>query len=162
MPSVGFVEGLPRAAPAFDRLLDRLAGLGNPEDSLAARLVRAEIDNAALLLSQLENGSVDYDGDASDWLLTLVTAAAVRIDAVSTPDADGGPAGFGGGFWDTSIGLRYLRELDTAADRGVPTRRLFVLDHPHADPGFERIRDDQRTHRVASSRSCGASPRRRG
>ncbi|MFG1921094.1 hypothetical protein [Cryptosporangium sp. NPDC048952] len=134
------------AAPMFGVLLSRAAELDGSKDSMAGKLARTELDHLGTLLRELAQSRVSYDGEDSDWLLALTENAATSIDATSTPSADGGLVGFDAGFWDSWLGVRYLRELRQAIQREVKVRRIFILDDA-------RLQEDQTFHRICKSQS---------
>jgi hypothetical protein len=114
---------------------------------LANAFVRAEAQRFNLLLHQLRSGEGTYDGEDRDWLLTLTHNCARTLDATSLTTTDsGGRARYGGGFWESDLGLHYLEKQADAIKRGVTVRRVFVLEHSRIteDEAYQRMCDRQR------------------
>ncbi len=114
---------------------------------LANAFVRAEAQRFNLLLHQLRSGEGTYDGEDRDWLLTLTHNCARTLDATSLTTTDGGGrTRYGGGFWESDLGLHYLEKQADAIKRGVSVRRVFVLEHSRVteDEAYQRMCDRQR------------------
>ena len=95
---------------------------------LANTFARSQAQRLNSLLHQLRSGQCTYDGEDRDWLLALTTICARTLLATSLTTTDaGGRLRFGGGFWETDLGLRYLELQGEAVRRGVAVRRLFIL-----------------------------------
>ena len=95
---------------------------------LANTFARNQAQRLNSLLHQLRSGQCSYDGEDRDWLLALTTICTRTLYATSLTTTDaGGRLRFGGGFWETDLGLRYLELQGDAVRRGVMVRRLFIL-----------------------------------
>lgn len=98
-------------------------------DPLISRFAQAEINRLSQSLKELgDGGSVVYEGEDRDWLLTLAREATTSLDAVSLTTVDA--SGYGwvdGGFWTSDLGQRYLEAQRDAVRRNVEIRRVFVL-----------------------------------
>jgi hypothetical protein len=84
--------------------------------------VHAKIAQTSDLLKQIaDEGTINYDGEDREWLLTLTCNATTSIDAISMTAVDHG-------LWQSEIGQRYLDAQRDAAADGKKVRRIFVLD----------------------------------
>jgi hypothetical protein len=96
---------------------------------LARSFIERRAERFALLLHQLKSGEGTYDGEDRDWLLTLAETCGRSIDATSSTSTDaGGRLRYGGGFWESDLGMRYLEQQRRAVRRGVKVRRVFILE----------------------------------
>ncbi|HEV2633986.1 MAG TPA: hypothetical protein VGX23_02495 [Actinocrinis sp.] len=95
---------------------------------LANTFARNQAQRLNSLLHQLRAGQCTYEGEDRDWLLALTGICTRTLYATSLTTTDaGGRLRFGGGFWETDLGLRYLELQGEATRRGVTVRRLFIL-----------------------------------
>lgn len=108
--------------------------------ALVSGFAHAEIARVSSLLKELsDSGSMVYDGEDRDWLLTLTREAATAIDATSLTTVDAGREGYTlGGLWTSDLGQRYLDLQREAIQRGVKVRRIFIALHQD-DPGFASV-----------------------
>jgi len=120
------------------RLLEKAVEIGpNPQPLLSA-FIYAEMGRISRFLHEIADQEATYDGEDRDWLLSLTSSATISIDAISLPTVDAGGENFDGGFWWSDLGHRYLALQREAVQRGVPVRRIFVLERtaPVNDPGL--------------------------
>jgi hypothetical protein len=114
---------------------------------LAKTFVRSEAQRFSLLLHQLRSGEGTYDGEDRDWLLSLARVCGRSLDATSSTSTDaGGRLRYGGGFWESDHGLRYMEEQRLAVRRGVVVRRVFILENAKVteDPFYVTLCSRQR------------------
>ncbi|WP_035846553.1 phospholipase D-like domain-containing protein [Kitasatospora azatica] len=104
---------------AMTQLVDNASGLGTDSPAIVLGFAQRELLRTAKLLRDLQTDQAAYDGEDHDWLLTLTHSAGESIDAISTAVDIG--------FWSTELGRRYFDAQRTAVSRGVPVRRVFVL-----------------------------------
>ncbi|WP_327290184.1 hypothetical protein [Streptomyces sp. NBC_01198] len=111
-------------------------GAGRPD--LLYVFARSEIARLAGLLADLRGNHADYEGEDRDWLLSLTRCAAVSVDAASTSvDRE---------FWDTDLGRHYESAQEAAVRRGVPVRRLIIVNTPaEIDTAVTEVRDRQKS-----------------
>jgi hypothetical protein len=112
------------------RLVHLVADLADERESLAYKVVSADVDKVVAFLEQLRHGgAAAYDGEDADWLLSLTEAARHSLDATSRASVALDGSGFvDEGFWETELSHRYLERQRAAIRRGVKVRRIFVLE----------------------------------
>ncbi|MFE9424566.1 DUF6879 family protein [Kitasatospora sp. NPDC006697] len=131
------LRSTPLAGGEMTQLAENLAGLGGDQPPIVGAFTQRELRRVADLVKELMAGQAAYDGEDQDWLLTLTHSAATGIDAISTA--------IDIGFWTTELGRRYLEAQRAAVRRGVPVRRVFVVQS--ADQRvLEGIRQVGRSH----------------
>jgi hypothetical protein len=102
-------------------------------------LTQMEIGRLSLFLKNLGKGvEVTYPGEDRDWLIALASSAQTSIYATSMSAVDAGGRVFGGGFWNSDLGRRYLEIQRSACQRGVEIRRIFIVD-PREPSSFEEM-----------------------
>jgi hypothetical protein len=112
-------------------------GPGRPD--LLYVFARSEIARLANLLGDLTGNHAEYEGEDRDWLLNLTRCAAISVDAVSTWSVDRE-------FWDTDLGRHYESAQEAAICRGVPVRRLIIVNTPaEIDAAVTEMRDRQKS-----------------
>ncbi|WP_214108462.1 hypothetical protein [Acrocarpospora catenulata] len=98
--------------------------------TLVQKFAQSEVERISILLRELGEGDVTYEGEDRDWLLGLARNAESSIDALSLAVVDQGPGEFTGGFWTTDAGQRYLEIQRERVRAGVAIRRIFYVDDP--------------------------------
>lgn len=101
-------------------MLRHAARIDSGAPPIMQAFAREEMRAFSLLLQNLNQRSVDYDGEQHDWLLALTRCASATIDATSSSIDDD--------FWPSEPGRRYLAVQREAGARGVRVRRLFIVD----------------------------------
>lgn len=126
---------------AVSDLVTQAAAVEPTMSSLMRSFVQSEMVRMTQFLHALRELEATYDGEDSYWLLGLTRSAGKTIDAISLPGVDAGPQVFGGGFWSSNLGHRYLALQREAVCRGVRVRRIFVVERPELaeDPGLLTI-----------------------
>lgn len=117
-------------------------GFDHESSPLARSFVEKRAERFALLLHQLRSGEGSYEGEDRDWLLTLAETCGRSIDATSSTSTDaGGRLRYGGGFWESDLGMRYLEQQRRAVRRGVKVRRVFILENAQItdDPFYIKL-----------------------
>ncbi|WP_181799318.1 SCO2521 family protein [Kitasatospora acidiphila] len=132
------LQKTPLANGVMTQLVNNITELGDHQPAIVGAFTRRELRRLSDLLKELKAGQAAYDGEDQDWLLTLTHSAATAIDAISTAVDIG--------FWSTELGRRYLDAQRAAVRRGVPVRRIFVLQSSD-QRAAERIRRVGCTHR---------------
>ncbi|MFJ8540430.1 hypothetical protein ACIRFH_00135 [Streptomyces sp. NPDC093586] len=108
------IEGVPELAKSFAEVLA-------PGPSILHTFVRLEMTRVVGHMADLTNLTAECPGENHDWMLALTRAAEQSICATSTSvDRE---------FWNSEPASRYLEAQQDAVDeRGVPVRRLFLLE----------------------------------
>lgn len=119
-------------------------GAGPPEEGppLLREFARLETERVARQAAELASSAVECPGENHDWLLSLTRAAGQSVRATST---------FGGrGFWNSEPAGRYLdAQHEAITDRGVPVRRLFLVDGTaRLDDALLRLCEEQELLRI--------------
>ncbi|MDI2129905.1 DUF6879 family protein [Yinghuangia seranimata] len=113
---------------------------------LVQDLARASVDRTSTFLKELREGEAKYEGEDTEWLMSLARSARHSIDATTSTGLQGPGGDVVSGFWPSDRGKRYLRAQHQAVrDRGVRIRRIFVLERPGlaADPAFAEVVREQ-------------------
>ncbi|MFI5844700.1 DUF6879 family protein [Catenuloplanes sp. NPDC051500] len=135
--------------------------IGPTTPPLVQSLASAQIRRTSNLLRELsEKADAIYEGEDREWLLCLTEDSAVGIDAVSLMTVDSGSKGVleGGGLWASDLGQRYLDAQRQAVKRGVPVRRILVLDQPTGEDD-EELRMLSDLHRASGIEARVLEPR---
>jgi hypothetical protein len=124
----GLAETSALQTDVITQFVRNATGLGDDMPPLIQELAQSEITRVTHFLRELGEGIVIQEGEDRDWLLGLSKHASKSIDAVSIPMVDAGAWDLEGGFWTTDLGMRYLQNQRDRANKGIPIRRIFVLD----------------------------------
>lgn len=136
------LDAAPVRTESMTELIQHATDIPRATPRLVYDLTQAGIDQLSEFLKNLATGAdVTYPGEDRDWLLALAGNAQSSIYATSMSAVDAGGMTFGGGFWKSDLGRRYLEIQRAACQRGVEIRRIFILDprEPTGDPVFEEI-----------------------
>jgi hypothetical protein len=135
------VEASPVQTELVTQLIRHSTGIPRDTPQLIHDLTHTEISRLSLLLKNLSEGvELTYPGEDRDWLIALTGNAHSSIYATSMSGVDSGGKGFGGGFWYSDLGRRYLKIQRDACQRGVEIRRIFIVDpREPVDPAFEEM-----------------------
>jgi hypothetical protein len=123
------------------QLVQRVSEIGPDAPPLVSAFVRSEIDRISQFFHELTDSEATYEGEDRDWLLALTRSVTSTIDAVSLLGVDAGGMIFGGGFWASAIGHRYLELQREAFHRKVRIRRIFVVERNDLvdDPSLQNM-----------------------
>ncbi|MGM1076880.1 hypothetical protein ACS0VI_11650 [Streptomyces sp. H28] len=120
------------------------AGAGPPVEGppLLREFARLETERVARQVAELASSAVECPGENHEWLLALTRAAGRSVRATSTSvDL---------GFWNSEPAGRYLEaQHEAITDRGVPVRRLFLVDGTaRLDERLLRLCEEQELLRI--------------
>lgn len=135
----GLVDRSALPPDGVTRLVRSVTQVGSSAPALLQSFALDEIHRLTVLMENLNEKLVDYQGEDHDWIVSLTHCAAMTIDATSTSvDRD---------FWPSELGQRYLRaQRDAINERHVTIRRLFIVDTPQdKGPELEQLCDDQQS-----------------
>jgi hypothetical protein len=135
----GLVDRSALPPDGVTRLVRSATQVGSSAPAIMQAFAREEINRLTVLMENLNQKLVDYEGEDHDWIVTLTQCAAMTIDATSTSvDRD---------FWPSELGQRYMRaQRDAVKERQVRIRRLFLVETPDQNSAeLQQLCDNQQS-----------------